>query len=287
MGRWAGAATRRRCWRRGARDRAGPGPGGVGFYQGETPAPVWDKIPAGAGELFDDSARCWMNWACRRWMACCWTWGCRRGNWTPRSAGSHSNGRGRSTCGWTRSGTTAADIVNTAPAGELVRIFRQYGEEPNARRIAARIVSGRAVKPFRDDDATGAGGRGGGAEAGADSPGDAGFPGAADRGEPGDGGARERAGAGGGAAADRRTDGGDYVSLAGGPDGEGVFQAPLDARAGSAGVAGAEAEPGLHFSRADTEAGHRERGGTATEPALEEREAAGQWRKFNPGVAKS
>ena len=43
---------------------------------------------------------------------------------------------------------TAADLVNTAPAAELVRIFRQYGEEPNARRIAARIVSGRGARPF-------------------------------------------------------------------------------------------------------------------------------------------
>jgi 16S rRNA (cytosine1402-N4)-methyltransferase len=45
-------------------------------------------------------------------------------------------------------GMTAADLVNTAPAAELVRIFYQYGEEPNARRIAARIVSGRAARPF-------------------------------------------------------------------------------------------------------------------------------------------
>lgn len=45
-------------------------------------------------------------------------------------------------------GLTAADLVNTAPAGELVRIFREYGEEPNARRIAARLVSTRAARPF-------------------------------------------------------------------------------------------------------------------------------------------
>src|SRR5437879_3970126 len=32
---------------------------------------------------------------------------------------------------------TAADIVNTADADELIRIFREYGEEPSARRIAA------------------------------------------------------------------------------------------------------------------------------------------------------
>ncbi len=43
---------------------------------------------------------------------------------------------------------TAADIVNTAPAAELVRIFHMYGEEPHARRIAARIVSTRASHPF-------------------------------------------------------------------------------------------------------------------------------------------
>ncbi len=43
---------------------------------------------------------------------------------------------------------TAADVVNTATAAELVRIFQVYGEEPHARRIAARIVSGRIAKPF-------------------------------------------------------------------------------------------------------------------------------------------
>jgi len=44
---------------------------------------------------------------------------------------------------------TAADLVNTAPAAELARIFWQYGEEPSARRIAARIVGGRATRPFQ------------------------------------------------------------------------------------------------------------------------------------------
>jgi 16S rRNA (cytosine1402-N4)-methyltransferase len=43
---------------------------------------------------------------------------------------------------------TAADIVNTAPPAELVRIFQMYGEEPNARRIAARLVSARVAHPF-------------------------------------------------------------------------------------------------------------------------------------------
>jgi 16S rRNA (cytosine1402-N4)-methyltransferase len=45
-------------------------------------------------------------------------------------------------------GVTAADLVNGAPAEELARIFREYGEEPNARRIALRIVRGRVARPF-------------------------------------------------------------------------------------------------------------------------------------------
>jgi 16S rRNA (cytosine1402-N4)-methyltransferase len=43
---------------------------------------------------------------------------------------------------------TAADLVNSASAEDLMRIFREYGEEPHARRIAARIVTGRVAKPF-------------------------------------------------------------------------------------------------------------------------------------------
>lgn len=45
-------------------------------------------------------------------------------------------------------GLTAADLVNTAPAAELARIFREFGEEPNARRIAARLASARVTRPF-------------------------------------------------------------------------------------------------------------------------------------------
>ena len=47
-----------------------------------------------------------------------------------------------------RSGETAADLVNTAPAGELARIFRQYGDEPRAIQFAARIVRAREKTPF-------------------------------------------------------------------------------------------------------------------------------------------
>jgi 16S rRNA (cytosine1402-N4)-methyltransferase len=43
---------------------------------------------------------------------------------------------------------TAAELVNEAPAAELARIFRDYGEERQARRIAAAIVRRRAEQPF-------------------------------------------------------------------------------------------------------------------------------------------
>ncbi len=44
--------------------------------------------------------------------------------------------------------TTAADIVNNASAEQLEGIFRNFGEEPAARRIAAKIVSVRARHAF-------------------------------------------------------------------------------------------------------------------------------------------
>jgi 16S rRNA (cytosine1402-N4)-methyltransferase len=46
------------------------------------------------------------------------------------------------------SGMSAADVVNGAPEAELVRIFRAFGEERLAPRIARAIVADRARKPF-------------------------------------------------------------------------------------------------------------------------------------------
>jgi len=43
---------------------------------------------------------------------------------------------------------TAADIVNAMSADQLERIFRSYGEEPSARKIAQRIVRDRLIRPF-------------------------------------------------------------------------------------------------------------------------------------------
>lgn len=49
----------------------------------------------------------------------------------------------------TESPRTAADLVNTEDEAELVRIFFEYGEEPNARRIARAIAKARTAKPIR------------------------------------------------------------------------------------------------------------------------------------------
>jgi 16S rRNA (cytosine1402-N4)-methyltransferase len=45
-------------------------------------------------------------------------------------------------------GPTASDIVNGATAEALAQIFREFGEERQARRIAARVVRRRAETPF-------------------------------------------------------------------------------------------------------------------------------------------
>jgi len=45
-------------------------------------------------------------------------------------------------------GPTAADVLNTYEAQDLVRVLREYGEERHARRIADAIVRERAKEPF-------------------------------------------------------------------------------------------------------------------------------------------
>jgi 16S rRNA (cytosine1402-N4)-methyltransferase len=46
--------------------------------------------------------------------------------------------------------TTAADIINNYSEEQLTRLFRDYGEEPAARRIASLIVKARKTVPFRE-----------------------------------------------------------------------------------------------------------------------------------------
>ena len=48
-----------------------------------------------------------------------------------------------------RAGVDAAFVVNTYEEGELIRVFREYGEEPAARRIARMIVDRRARVLFQ------------------------------------------------------------------------------------------------------------------------------------------
>jgi 16S rRNA (cytosine1402-N4)-methyltransferase len=45
-------------------------------------------------------------------------------------------------------GPTAADVVNTYPEGDLIRIIREFGEERFAGRIAGAIIRSRERKPF-------------------------------------------------------------------------------------------------------------------------------------------
>jgi len=56
-----------------------------------------------------------------------------------------------------RSGPTAAVLLNTLPLSELERVFREYGDEPRARRLAAETARRRGRRPFVvSDDFVGA-----------------------------------------------------------------------------------------------------------------------------------
>lgn len=46
-------------------------------------------------------------------------------------------------------GHTAADLLNGEEEEELARIFREYGEEPNGRRLAREVARRRRNRPFR------------------------------------------------------------------------------------------------------------------------------------------
>jgi 16S rRNA (cytosine1402-N4)-methyltransferase len=51
-----------------------------------------------------------------------------------------------------RAGPSAADLLNTADAGTLEEIFREYGDERKARRLAAAVVRRRDRQPFSNSD---------------------------------------------------------------------------------------------------------------------------------------
>jgi 16S rRNA (cytosine1402-N4)-methyltransferase len=49
-------------------------------------------------------------------------------------------------------GGTAADLLNEAPETELARVFREYGEEPRAKRVAREVVRRRTDRPFHSSN---------------------------------------------------------------------------------------------------------------------------------------
>ena len=52
----------------------------------------------------------------------------------------------------TASGDTAAEVLNTLEEDHLARIFREYGDEPRAYRLARETVRRRANRPFATSD---------------------------------------------------------------------------------------------------------------------------------------
>ena len=51
-----------------------------------------------------------------------------------------------------RSGPTAADLLNESSAAELATIFKEFGDEPRGQRLADEIVDRRAQAPFATSD---------------------------------------------------------------------------------------------------------------------------------------
>jgi 16S rRNA (cytosine1402-N4)-methyltransferase len=51
-----------------------------------------------------------------------------------------------------RSTGTAADLLNTSDEAQLTQIFREYGDEPRARRLAREITRRRSRRPLRVSD---------------------------------------------------------------------------------------------------------------------------------------
>ncbi len=50
-----------------------------------------------------------------------------------------------------RAGPTAADLLNESSADDLATIFKEFGDEPRARRLAGEIVERRAQRAVRDE----------------------------------------------------------------------------------------------------------------------------------------
>jgi len=49
----------------------------------------------------------------------------------------------------THSGRTAAEVLNFSEEKDLYKIFKEYGEEPHARKIAAKVIEARKKEKFQ------------------------------------------------------------------------------------------------------------------------------------------
>ena len=88
-------------------------------------------------------------------MAWCSISACRRSSSTIRRAAFRSARDGPLDMRMSRSGPTAADLVNTLPERELADVLFEFGEERASRRIARAIVAARARGADHHDGAAG------------------------------------------------------------------------------------------------------------------------------------
>jgi len=122
--------------RRSPASRPGSGPGSATGWSSATRTSVssrrWRPRPASPGSTAASSI-----------------WDSRATSSPIASAGSASGPAARSTCAFDVSrGVPAAELLATLDAAELTALFRRYGEEPKAPRIARAIVEARRVAPI-------------------------------------------------------------------------------------------------------------------------------------------
>ena len=178
----------------------------------------------------------------------------------------------------TTRGVPASELLATLSADELAALFRKYGEEPSAWKIAKAIVAARETAPIATAEELAALDRAHLAPQPArpppDPPGDAGLPGAADRGQRGA--RRARGGPRGrrGPAASGRADRGPVLPLAGGPDRQAVPRRRASRLHLPAGGARLRLREGAASPPRDQAVAHADGRRDHHEPAREERPAS-------------
>ncbi len=118
------------------------------------PPPGWRTTPPNFNcfkVLTPNWGSCWKRPGSRGSQASSWTWACLLCSCKSRSAAFLLAATSRWTCGSTRRnrGAPRPPWLNRALETELERIFREYGEEHRARRIARLVVEERRRRPFQ------------------------------------------------------------------------------------------------------------------------------------------